>query len=147
VEWPAIILIAGMLPLGTALEQSGGARLIADAVLGAAGDLGPRGILAGLCILTALGAQMIPAAAVVVLMAPIAITTAADLGLSPHALLIGVALSAASLSSPVAHPANVLIMGPGGYRYVDYLRLGVPLTIMVLFIVVALLPFFFPLVP
>jgi di/tricarboxylate transporter len=147
VEWPAIILIAGMLPLGTALEQSGGARLIADAVLGAAGDLGPRGILAGLCILTALGAQMIPAAAVVVLMAPIAITTAADLGLSPHALLIGVALSAASLSSPVAHPANVLIMGPGGYRYVDYLRLGVPLTIMVLVIVVALLPFFFPLVP
>ncbi|CAN5729757.1 hypothetical protein BH23GEM9_BH23GEM9_32720 [soil metagenome] len=147
VEWPAIILIAGMLPLGTALEQSGGARLIADAVLGTAGELGPRGILAGLCIITALGAQMIPAAAVVVLMAPIAIATAADLGLSPHALLMGVALSAASLSSPVAHPANVLVMAPGGYSYVDYLRLGIPLTIMVLVIVVAVVPFFFPLVP
>jgi di/tricarboxylate transporter len=147
VEWPAIILIAGMLPLGTALEQSGGARLLADAVLGTAGELGPRGILAGLCIITALGAQMIPAAAVVVLMAPIAIATAGDLGLSPHALLMGVALSAASLSSPVAHPANVLVMGPGGYRYTDYLRLGIPLTIIVLIIVVAFVPVFFPLVP
>jgi di/tricarboxylate transporter len=147
VEWPAIILIAGMLPLGTALEQSGGARLLADAVLGTAGELGPRGILAGLCIITALGAQMIPAAAVVVLMAPIAIATAGDLGLSPHALLMGVALSAASLSSPVAHPANVLVMGPGGYRYTDYLRLGIPLTIIVLVIVVAVVPVFFPLVP
>jgi di/tricarboxylate transporter len=147
VEWPAIILIAGMLPLGTALDQSGGARLLADAVLDTVGGLGPRGILAGLCIVTALAAQMIPSAAVVVVMAPIALTTAADLGLSPHALLMGVALSAASLSSPVAHPANVLVMGPGGYRYTDYLRLGIPLTIMVLIIVVALVPVFFPLVP
>jgi di/tricarboxylate transporter len=147
VEWPAIILIAGMLPLGTALELSGGAAMIADSVLGTAGGLGGRGILAGLCVITAIGAQAMPAAAVVVLMAPIAITTAAELGLSPHALLMGVALSAASLSSPVAHPANVLIMGPGGYRYVDYLRLGVPLTVMVLIIVVVVVPFFFPLVP
>jgi di/tricarboxylate transporter len=147
VEWPAVILIAGMLPLGTALEQSGAARLIADGVLGLTGELGPRGILAGLCIITALGAQMIPAAAVVVLMAPIALTTAADLGLSPHALLMGIALSAASLSSPVAHPANVLVMGPGGYRYTDYLRLGAPLTVLVLVIVVAMVPVFFPLVP
>ncbi|HSJ23594.1 MAG TPA: SLC13 family permease [Longimicrobiales bacterium] len=145
VEWPAVILIAGMLPLGTALEQSGGARLVADAVLGSTQGLGPRGILAGLCIITALGAQLMPAAAVVVLMAPIAITTAGELGLSPHALLMGVALSAASLSSPVAHPANVLIMGPGGYRYVDYLRLGIPLTVMVLALVVAVVPLFFPL--
>jgi di/tricarboxylate transporter len=147
VEWPAIILIAGMLPLGTALEQSGGARLIADAVLATTGQLGPRGILAGLAIITALGAQMIPAAAVVVLMAPIALSTATELGLSPHALLMGIALSAASLSSPVAHPANVLVMGPGGYRYTDYLRLGAPLTVMVLVIVVAMVPVFFPLVP
>jgi di/tricarboxylate transporter len=116
-------------------------------VLSTADGLGGRGVLAGLCLITAIGAQVMPAAAVVVLMAPIAITTAAEMGLSPHALLMGVALSAASLSSPVAHPANVLVMGPGGYRYVDYLRLGVPLTVMVLIIVVAIVPFFFPLVP
>jgi di/tricarboxylate transporter len=147
VEWPAIILIAGMLPLGTALDQSGGAQLVATAVLGAVGELGPRGILAGLCVVTALAAHLIPAAAVVVLMAPIAITTAADFGLSAHALLMGVALSAASLSSPVAHPANVLVMGPGGYRYGDYLRVGGPLTLIVLGIIVTMLPAFFPLVP
>jgi di/tricarboxylate transporter len=147
VEWPAIILIAGMLPLGTALDQSGGAQLVATAVLGAVGELGPRGILAGLCVVTALAAHLIPAAAVVVLMAPIAITTAADFGLSAHALLMGVALSAASLSSPVAHPANVLVMGPGGYRYGDYLRVGGPLTLIVLGIIVTMLPVFFPLVP
>lgn len=147
VEWPAIILIAGMLPLGTALDQSGAAGLIAGGVLGVVGELGPRGILAGLCVLTALGAHMIPVAAMVVLMAPIALTTAANFGLSPHALLMGVALSAASLSSPVSHPANALVMGPGGYRYADYLRLGAPLTLLVLAIVVAVVPVFFPLVP
>lgn len=146
VEWPAIILIGGMLPLGTALQASGGAQLAAEWMLGALDGLGPRGVLAGLAIMTALGAQMIPAAAVVVLMAPIALATAADMGLSPHALLMGVALSAASLSSPVAHPVNVLVMGPGGYRYVDYLRLGVPLTLMVLALVVGVMPWFFPLV-
>jgi di/tricarboxylate transporter len=147
VEWPAIILIAGMLPLGTALAQTGGVGLITEGVLGATGELGPRGIFAGLCIITALGVQMIPAAAVVVLMAPVALSTAASYGLSPHALLMGVALSAASLSSPVAHPANVLIMGPGGYRYIDYVRIGLPLTVMLLVIVVAVVPFFFPLAP
>jgi di/tricarboxylate transporter len=147
VEWPAIILIAGMLPLGTALEQTGGAQMVAAAVLDITGDMGPRGILAGLCVVTALGVQMIPAPAVVVLMAPIAITTAVELGLSPHTLMMGVALSAASLSSPVAHPVNVLVMGPGGYRYTDYLRLGIPLTIMVLILVVLVLPFFMPLSP
>jgi di/tricarboxylate transporter len=146
IEWPAIILIAGMLPLGIAMGQTGAATLLADNVVGPAAALGPRGALAGVCIMTVLGAQVIPSAALVVLMAPVALTTAADLGLSPHALLMGVALSAASLSSPVAHPANVLVMGPGGYRYVDYLRLGIPLTIIVLLIVIWVMPFFFPLV-
>jgi di/tricarboxylate transporter len=146
IEWPAIILIAGMLPLGTALALTGGVQLIADTMLNVAGPFGPRGILAGLCIITALGVQMIPAAAVVVLMAPVAITTAAANGLSPHALLMGVALSAASLSSPVGHPANVLIMGPGGYRYLDYVRVGIPLTLLLLVIVVAVVPYFLPLV-
>jgi di/tricarboxylate transporter len=147
VEWPAIILIAGMLPLGTALEQSGAAQLIADGALGLTGALGPRGVLAGLAVITAIGAHIIPAAAVVVLMAPVAITAAAQFGLAPDALLMGVALSAASLSSPMAHPANVLVMGPGGYRYRDYLRVGAPLTVIVLVIVVTVVPVFFPLVP
>jgi di/tricarboxylate transporter len=147
IEWPAVILIAGMLPLGVAMDQTGAARLLAEGVVGASGELGPRAVLAALCILTAMGAQVIPSVALVVVMAPIALTTAADLGLSPHALMMGVALSAASLSSPVAHPANVLVMGPGGYRYMDYVKMGLPLTALVLLIVIFVMPFFFPLVP
>lgn len=89
-----------------------------------------------------------PTAAVAILMAPIAISTAADLGLSPYALMMTVAMSAsASFMSPVAHPANVLIMGPGGYRFIDYIKVGLPLTIVCLIVVLLVLPVFWPLVP
>jgi di/tricarboxylate transporter len=147
IEWPAVVLIAGMLPLGIAMDRTGAARMLAEQVVGIVGQLGPRGVLAGLCIMTAIGAQMIPSVALVVVMAPIALTTAADLGISPHTLMMGVALSAASLSSPVAHPANVLVMGPGGYRYMDYVKLGAPLTVIVLILVIFLLPVLLPFHP
>jgi len=147
VEWPALVLIAGMLPLGIAMDGTGAARFLAETVIGTTDALGPRGVLAGICLMTVIGAQVMPSAALVVLMAPIALNAAADFGLSPHALMMGVALSAASLSSPVAHPANVMVMGPGGYRYVDYLRLGIPLTAIVLVLTIWVMPLFFPLVP
>lgn len=147
VEWPAVVLIAGMLPLGIAMDQSGAARMLAEGLVEGAAGLGPRAVLATLCLLTALGAQAIPSVALVVIMAPIALTTAATLGISPHTLMMGVAFSAASLSSPVAHPVNVLVMGPGGYRYLDYVKVGLPLTVIVLVLVVTLLPLFLPLVP
>ncbi len=144
IEWRALILIAGMLPLGTALDISGAAALMAEGVVGSAGALGPRAVLAGLCLLTVAGAQVIPAAALVVLMAPIALGAAADIAISPQALLMGVALCSAALASPVSHPANVLVMGPGGYRYADYLRIGLPITAMVVVVVVIFAPILFP---
>ncbi len=147
VEWPAVVLIGGMIPMGTAMHQTGAALMVAEGMVGVLGDMGPRAALAGLALMTAAGAQVIPSVALVVIMAPIAIVTAADLGVSPHAFVMGVALSAASLSSPVAHPVNVLVMGPGGYRYSDYLKLGVPLTGVVLILVVGLLPIFLPFTP
>ncbi|CAN5891677.1 hypothetical protein BH23GEM7_BH23GEM7_37110 [soil metagenome] len=147
IEWPALVLIAAMLPLGIAMDQTGAARFLAEGVIGSAGAFGPRGVLAGICVMTVLGAQAIPSAALVVLMAPIALSTAADLGISPYTLMMGVALSAASLASPVAHPANVLIMGPGGYRYIDYVKVGLPLTAVVLLIVIWVMPFVFPFFP
>jgi di/tricarboxylate transporter len=89
-----------------------------------------------------------PTAAVAVLMSPIALNTALDLGLSPYALMMTVALSAsASFMSPVAHPANVLIMGPGGYRFTDYTKVGLPLTLVALMVVVLVLPLVWPLFP
>lgn len=146
IEWRAVFLIAGMLPLGIAMEQSGAASFLAEGMVGLLGDIGPLALVAGLFILTALAAQVMPTAAVAVLMAPIAINAAADLGLSPHALMMAVAMSAsASFLSPVAHPANVLVIGPGGYRFTDYIKVGLPLTLVVLVVVLLVLPIFWPL--
>jgi di/tricarboxylate transporter len=145
IELPALVLIAGMLPLGVALADTGAAALIARGVIDVTDVLGPRGVLLGLALMTALGAQVMPAPALVVLMAPIALGAAAELALSERALMMAVALSATSLASPVSHAANALIMGPGGYRYADYARVGLPITIILLAVVVGVLPIFFPL--
>jgi di/tricarboxylate transporter len=146
IEWRAVFLIAGMLPLGVAMEQTGTAQFVAEGVVSAVGRFGPLAMLAGLYILTTLATQVMPNAAVAVLLAPIALSTATDLGISPFALMMVVAVAAsASFLSPVAHPANVLIMGPGGYRFADYIRVGLPLTIVVLVVVLLVLPLFWPL--
>jgi di/tricarboxylate transporter len=146
IEWKAVFLIAGMLPMGIAMQETGAARWITDQALGALGDGSPLIVVAGLYIVTAIGAQVMPTSAVAILMAPIALNTAADLGLSAEALLMTVALSAsASFMSPVAHPANVLIMGPGGYRFRDYLKSGLPLTLVCLAVVLLVLPLVWPL--
>jgi di/tricarboxylate transporter len=148
IEWEAVFLIAGMLPLGIAMQKSGAAHFLAEGMISTIGELGPLAVIAGLSILTALAAQIIPTAAVAVLMSPIALNTALDLGLSPYALMMTVALSAsASFMSPVAHPANVLIMGPGGYRFTDYTKVGLPLTLVALMVVVLVLPLVWPLFP
>ncbi len=146
IEWKAVFLIAGMLPFGIAMEQSGAARFLAEGVVSLVGGLGPQVVMAAIFILTALATQVMPNPAVAVLMAPIAINTAGDLGMSPYALMMVVALSAsASFLSPVAHPANVLIMGPGGYRFADYLKVGIPLTVVTLAVMLLVLPVFWPL--
>jgi di/tricarboxylate transporter len=148
IEWQAVFLIAGMLPLGLAMERTGAAAYLADGMVGVAGEFGPRAVMAGIYLMTALATQVVPTAALVVLMAPIAFNAATDLGVSPLPFLMTLAMAAsASFSSPVSHPANTLIMGPGGYRFVDYLRLGLPLTILVFVIVVLLVPVLWPFVP
>lgn len=148
IEWRAVFLIAGMLPLGIAMQTSGAAELMTTSVVATIGGYGPLAVMAGIFILTALAAQFMPSAAVAVLLAPIAIHTATDLGINPYALAMTVAIAASSsFASPVGHPANTLIMGPGGYRYSDYLRVGVPLTIVVLIVTMIVLPLVWPLVP
>jgi di/tricarboxylate transporter len=148
IEWRAVFLIAGMLPLGLALEKSGAAEMVTSGVVGLIGGLGPLFVVAGLYLLTAFAAQVMPTAAVAILVAPLAINTAAELGMSPYALMMTVSLSAsASFMSPVAHPANVLVMGPGGYRFVDYIKVGLPLTLICLLVTLLVLPVFWPLAP
>jgi len=146
IDWKAVVLIAGMLPMAAALEDTGAARLAAESLVGWLGQYGPLAIVAGLFAFTALGTCVIPGTALVVLLAPIALKAAAHAGLSPHAALMAVALAAAgSFNSPLAHPSNVIIMGPAGYRFVDFLKVGIPMTLLVLAVVLWLLPIFWPL--
>jgi di/tricarboxylate transporter len=145
IEWKVVFLIASMLPLGAALENSGAAQMGAAALVTAVGDLGPRWVVAALFTVTVLGTQIIPTAALVVLMAPVALSTAASLGISPHLLMMTVAISASSsFASPLSHPAHLLVMGPGGYRFIDYMKVGVPITIIALLVSVGLLPILWP---
>jgi di/tricarboxylate transporter len=145
IEWQAVFLIAGMLPLGIALEQSGTAAFVASQVVDLVGEAGTAAVVTALFVLTAAASQIMPNAAVTVLMAPIAINTAFDLGIPVQSLAMVIAISAsASFLSPVAHPANSLIMGPGGYKFSDYLKVGLPLTAVVLIVTLIFLPIFWP---
>ncbi len=146
IEWRALLLIAGMLSLGLAMQESGAADLIARAVLGSAAAYGTTALVAGLFLITALCAQVMPTAAVAVLIAPIALASAAELGLSPHALLMVVAVaSSCAFMSPVGHPVNLLVMGVGGYRFTDYTTVGLPLTLLIFLVVLFVLPLVWPL--
>ncbi len=146
IEWRAIFLIAGMLPLGTAMQQTGAAELLANQTMNVLGPLGPWWVIGGLYLITAAGTMIIPTAALVVLMSPIVLSASADLGVAPHTAMMAVAMAAsASFTSPISHPANILVMGPGGYRFADYLKIGLPLTALVFVTVMLLLPIFWPL--
>ncbi len=143
IEWKGIFLIAGMMPLGAALDSTGAARYLATGVVDAVGGFGPTAVMAGLMILTFMATCVIPTAALVVLMVPIILSTAADMGVPPYPMMMAMAASA-SFMTPISHPANVMVMGPGGYRFADYLKLGVPLTLVVMLTVMLVLPIFWP---
>jgi di/tricarboxylate transporter len=143
IDWKVIFLIAGMLPLGMAIENTGIAQMVAKTLIATVGDLGPRWVVAALFVVTVIGIQIIPVAAIVVLMSPVALSTASTLHISPHLLMMTIAIAATcSYASPFSHPANLLIMGPGGYRFTDYLKIGLPLTIVSFVVCIALLPIF-----
>jgi di/tricarboxylate transporter len=137
-----------MLPLGTALDKTGAAKLIAEGVVSLVGPWGPNAVMFGLVALTFLATCFVPTAALVVLMAPIVFNTSANMGLSPYGLIMAVAMAAsASFTTPISHPANILVMGPGGYRFLDYLKVGGLLTVIILVVLMVVMPVFWPLVP
>ena len=146
IDWRSIFLIAGMLPLGLAMQGSGTASYLSDAALAVLEPFGPWPVIAGFYAITAIGTLIMPNAALVLMMAPIVLVASDGMGISPYPAMLAVALAAASsFASPVAHPANVLVMGPGGYRFADYLRVGLPLTIVVFVLAFVLMPFVWPL--
>ena len=102
-------------------------------------------VMGGLFLLAAVASQVMPNPAVAVLLAPVAFNTANDLGISPYPFMMVVAISAsAAFLSPVGHSANILVMGPGGYRFSDYTKVGIPLTIVVLLTSLLVIPIFWP---
>ncbi len=146
IQWPVVFLIAGMLPLGIALQNSGSAALLGRMAFAAAGGWDTTKLLTILFLVSNLFAQVIPPPVVAVLMSSIVLNTSAGLAASPQALLLTIAMGAAiPLLSPISHPANLLVMGPGGYRFTDYTKVGLPLTLLVLLITVVAMPYFWPL--
>lgn len=144
VSLPALTIIAGMLALGAALDQAGAMELLGSFLLSAFEGRGPMVLLAALMVVAALGGQILPGAALVVVMAPIAITIAQTLGVSAQPFVMAVGIAATSVASPVSQPANALMMSPAGYRTSDFFRLGIPITVMVLIVTLLLVPVFLP---
>ena len=115
------------------------------AIVALAGPLGPYAVMAGMFSMSSLLSQCLDGAPAVVLMAPVVLQSAAELGLGPHTAMMGVSLAAsAAFMTPFSHKANLIVMGSGGYRVTDYLRVGTPLTIILLALMVWLVPVFFP---
>ncbi len=146
IDWKAVFLIAGTLPLGAAMHNTGAASLLANGVVEIFGPFGPWGVVAALYLVTSISTLAIQPAALVVIMSPIALETAATFSLPPQTVMMAVAIAAAAaFMSPVSHAANLMVMGPGGYGFKDYLKVGVPLTLVVMAVAMLLLPVFWPL--
>ncbi|MCB2222780.1 MAG: SLC13 family permease [Actinobacteria bacterium] len=146
IDWRTVFLVAGMLPLGTAMENTGAARYLADLLLDVMGGMGPLGVLAGVYLLSALVTQPMSNAAAVVLIVPIAIDAALGLGANVQPFVLASVIGAStSFLTPVGHKANVLVFGPGGYKFFDYTRAGAPLTLLIFVTMMLTLPVIWPL--
>lgn len=144
IHWPSIILIVGMMPFAQALQKTGGVDLIVRGLMDVAGDAGPRVMLVCLFALCATIGLFISNTATAVLMAPIAIAAAREMGVSPYpfAMIIAVAASAAFMT-PVSSPVNTLVLGPGNYKFGDFVRIGVPFTLLVMLVSVIIVPWLY----
>ena len=129
------------MPLGIALTKTNAAGIMANGVVAALGSFGPMALLAGLFLVTMLLVQTMNGAAVAVMMGPIAIQVAEQAGINPRSLVMGVALATSmAFITPLGHPVNVLVMSPGGYNFRDFMKIGLPLTIIMFIVVMIVLP-------
>jgi di/tricarboxylate transporter len=146
VEWPVIVLLGSMIPIGGALESTGGTALIAGGIVDIAAGYSPIVVLTLLVVVTMTLSDVMNNTATAVIAAPIAVEIGARLGVSPDPFLMGVAVAAScAFLTPIGHKNNTLIMGPGGYRFGDYWRMGLPLEILIVAISVPALVTFWPL--
>ena len=146
VDWPIIILLGAMIPVGAALETTGGAALIANRILDIVGNLPGWTTITLILVLTMFLSDLINNAAATILMAPISISIARELACSIDPFLRAVALGAScAFLTPIGHQSNTLVMGPGGYKFSDYWRMGVPLEIIIVAVAVPLILWAWPL--
>jgi di/tricarboxylate transporter len=145
ISWESIILIAAMLPMATALEKTGGIQFVASGLTNLVGGYGPLALMAGLYLITTFFSQFMSNTATAVLIAPLAVQAAQTLGweLQPFLMIVAIAAST-SFSTPIASPVNTIVLAPGGYRFMDFVKVGVPLQIVVLVVSLVIIPWFFP---
>jgi di/tricarboxylate transporter len=145
VTWTTVVLVAAMLPLSTAMFQTGAADLVADGLIQVVGGLGPHGLLVGLFVVTVIFGQLISNTATALIMIPIGVAAAGELGVDLRPVLMSICVAAAaSLLTPVATPVNLIAMGAAGYRFGDYWRLGLVVLVVFFIVSVFVVPIFWP---
>jgi di/tricarboxylate transporter len=145
INWQSLVLIVGMMPFSIALQRTGGVDLAAEGLLELIGDGSPRVALAAIFVITAVLGMFISNTATAILMAPVALAVAGDLGASPYPFAMIVALAASTaFMTPVSSPVNTLVVGPGNYRFADFIRIGVPFSLITLVTCVLLVPVLLP---
>ncbi|EEG0071166.1 SLC13 family permease [Salmonella enterica subsp. enterica serovar Choleraesuis] len=145
IHWPSIILIVGMMPFALALQKTGGVSLVVQGLMDIGGGYGPYMMLGCLFVLCAVIGLFISNTATAVLMAPIALAAAKSMGVSPYPFAMAVAMAAsAAFMTPVSSPVNTLVLGPGNYSFSDFVKLGVPFTLIVMAVCIVMIPMLFP---
>ena len=145
INWESIVLIAAMMPMSTALEKTGASALVSQGLVDSLGAMGPTALLAGIYFTTSLMTMFISNTATAVLMAPIALVAAQQVGVSPYSFLFAVTLGASMcFASPFSTPPNALVMKAGGYTFMDYVKVGLPLQIIIGVVMTFVLPLLFP---
>ena len=145
INWESIVLIAAMMPMSTALEKTGASALVSQGLVESLGSMGPTALLAGIYFTTSLMTMFISNTATAVLMAPIALVAARQVGVSPYSFLFAVTLGASMcFASPFSTPPNALVMKAGGYTFTDYVKVGLPLQIIIGVVMTFVLPLLFP---
>ena len=143
ISWKTIFLVAGMLPMGIALTKTNAAALLANGVVAALGSFGALGLLAGLFIVTVLLVQAVSGAVVAAVIAPVAINVAQQAGINPRSMVMGVAIATSmAFITPLGHAVNLLVMSPGGYKFRDFVKVGLPLTVILFIVAMIFLPIF-----
>jgi di/tricarboxylate transporter len=143
ISWTTVVLVGGMISLSTAMTETGAAKQLADGLVDVVGDAGPRALVFGVVLLTVTLGQLISNMATALIMIPIAISAAGELDISAKPVLMAVCVAAAaSFLTPVATPANLMVMAPGGYRFTDYWKLGLPLLVLFVLVATFLVPVF-----